>query len=139
MQSTSEPQQDFGDISASHMVVLSEFARSKHARRILAVMAAVGLAAVVWSSALTKPPVQPPLAIGGPTQVAIFTAGVLASICQFAVPARKTSDTVLLDKARLHLLLAATGGAPVDVAISRRQRIATLSHFTAAHNEAAHR
>jgi len=62
------------------MVALSEFARSKHAVRILAVMAAAGLAAVVWSSALAKPPTQPPSAIGGLTQVAIFTAGVLASI-----------------------------------------------------------
>ena len=88
------------------MVALSEFARSKHARRILAVMAAAGLAAVVWSSALAKPPAQPHLAIAGLTQVAIFTAGVLASTRQCAVHVLNTLLTMPVDTVHLYLLLA---------------------------------
>ena len=58
------------------MVVLSEFARSKHAKRIIAAMAAVGVAAVIWSSMSIEDPSVPFARLSSkPTRVAIFTAG----------------------------------------------------------------
>ena len=60
-------------VDVLNMATLSEFARSRHARRSVAVMAAMGLVAVVWSSALGKPAAPPPPSAN--TDVAIFTAG----------------------------------------------------------------
>ena len=69
---------------APRMVALSEFARSKHAKRIIVAMAVVGVAAVIWSSGLSVPAATLPSQF---TRVAIFTAGNPFTGLQPASPA----------------------------------------------------